>query len=122
MKKSSFVAMILATISIVLFAFGMCMTLVPEWDSLKLGVVFGIAGILLGIITIIVWRKMECKAAIHITGKAILTVMIAILGALLLGIGMCFCMIWNQLVLGAIIGLIGILMLLCLIPILKGIK
>ena len=31
MKKSSFVAMLMGTISGVLFALGMCMALIPEW-------------------------------------------------------------------------------------------
>lgn len=30
MKKSSFVAMMLGTVSVVLFALGMCMALIPE--------------------------------------------------------------------------------------------
>ena len=30
MKKSSFVAMVLGTVSVVLFALGMCMALIPE--------------------------------------------------------------------------------------------
>ena len=33
MKKSSFVAMILGTVSGILFALGMCMALISEWDA-----------------------------------------------------------------------------------------
>ena len=33
MKKSNFVAMILGTIGTVFFALGMCMSLLPEWDT-----------------------------------------------------------------------------------------
>lgn len=33
MKKSNFVAMILGTIGGILFALGMCMTLIPEWNA-----------------------------------------------------------------------------------------
>ena len=40
MKKSSFVAMILGTVGGVLFALGMCMALIPEWDAFKPGLVF----------------------------------------------------------------------------------
>lgn len=122
MKKSSFVAMILGTISGVLFALGMCMALIPEWNAPKPGVVFGGVGIVLGVITLLVWRKMEGKAPIRLSGKAVLTVAAGIAGALLLGVGMCFCMVWNKLVVGVLVGLAGIIALLCLIPLTKGIR
>ena len=54
--------------------------------------------------------------------KTILTILFGIVGALALGIGMCFTMVWDRMVLGIIIGLIGILILLSLIPLTKGIK
>ncbi|MGI5897495.1 MAG: hypothetical protein ACOX6U_11230 [Oscillospiraceae bacterium] len=122
MKKSSFVAMVLGTVSGVLFAIGMCMALLPEWNAFKPGIIFGCIGLLLGIIAVIVWRKMEGKQPVHLSGKAILTAAVGIVGALALGVGMCFSMVWNQMVLGIVIGLVGIVILLCLIPLTKGIK
>ncbi len=122
MKKSSFVAMMLGTVAGVLFALGMCMALLPEWNAFKPGVVFGALGIILGIITFIVWRKMENKAPIKLNGRMIALTAFGIIGALTLGVGMCFCMVWENIILGTIIGLIGILLLLSLIPITKGIK
>lgn len=122
MKKSSFVAMVLGTVGGVLFALGMCMALIPEWDAFKPGLVFGCVGLLLGIITLIVWRKMEHKAPIKVSGKTILMIAVGILGALALGVGMCFCMVWGKMVLGVVIGLVGIVLLLCLVPLMKGIK
>ena len=41
MKKSNFVAMILGTIGGILFALGMCMALIPEWNAFRQGVVMG---------------------------------------------------------------------------------
>ena len=35
---------------------------------------------------------------------------------------MCFCMVWNNIVLGTLIGLAGIILLLMLIPLTKGIQ
>lgn len=122
MKKSSFVAMVLGTVSGVLFALGMCMALLPEWNAFKPGVIFGCVGLLLGIITVIVWRKMEGKQPVRLSGKVILAVAVGIIGALALGVGMCFSMIWEQMVLGVVVGLVGIVVLLCLIPLTKGIK
>lgn len=122
MKKSSFVAMMLGTVSGMLFALGMCMALLPEWNSFSIGVIFGVVGIVLGLITLLVWRKMENKAPIRLNGRLVAIWVFGILGALILGIGMCFCMVWNNIILGTGIGLVGILLLFLLIPITKGIK
>lgn len=122
MKKSSFVAMILGTVSGVLFSLGMCMALLPQWDSFKEGIIFGCVGLVLGLITLIVWRKMEKKAPVKFSAKAVLTVIFGISGALVLGVGMCFCMVWDNIIVGTVIGIVGIVMLLSLIPIVKGIK
>lgn len=122
MKKSSFVAIILGTTSIVLFALGMCMALIPEWNTYKPGIILGCIGLLLGFMTFLVWRKMEQKKPIQISAKAIFTVIIGVIGALGFGVGMCFSMVWGQLIAGIIIGMIGIIILLCLILLSKGRK
>lgn len=122
MKKSSFVAMLMGTISSVLFALGMCMALIPEWEAFQPGIIFGCVGLVLGLITIIIWRKMEHKQPVQISGKTVLTIIIGVIGALALGVGMCFSMVWGKMVIGVIIGLIGIVILLSLIPLVKGIK
>lgn len=122
MKKSSFVALMLGTISGVLFALGMCMALLPEWNAFKPGIVFGCVGAVLGLITVVVWRRMEHKTPIKCNARTILIGIFAVFGALILGVGMCFCMVWENIVLGIVIGLVGILLLLSLIPLVKGIK
>ncbi len=122
MKKSSFVALILGTVSGVLFALGMCMALIPEWNAFRPGVVLGGTGLVLGLVTVMVWRKMTGKAPIRLSGKVVLTAAVAIFGALFLGVGMCFCMVWNKLVLGIVLGLMGMVILLGLIPLTRGIK
>ncbi len=122
MKKSNFTALVLGTVSGVLFALGMCMALIPEWNSAKPGIVFGCVGIVLGLVTVIVWRRMEHKAPVKPNPRLISLCISGIMGALVLGVGMCFCMIWENIVLGTVIGLAGILLLLALIPITKGIK
>ncbi|MCH1982265.1 hypothetical protein MCG98_06765 [Ruminococcus sp. OA3] len=122
MKKSSFVAMVLGTVSAVFFALGMCMALIPEWDAFKPGVIFGCAGLFLGLLTLIVWRRMEHKKPVHFSVKTVFTVVIGVAGAFALGVGMCFSMVWGRMVMGVAIGLVGIVILLCLIPLTKGIK
>ncbi len=122
MKKSSFVAMILGTIGGILFALGMCMALIPEWNALRPGVIMGVAGAVVLLIMVLVWRKMENKEPIHVSGKTIGTVLLGIAGALLLGVGMCLTMVWSNMILGIVIGIAGIVVLLCLIPLTKGLQ
>lgn len=122
MRKSNFVAMILGTIGGILFAIGMCMALIPEWNAFRPGVVMGVAGALVLLIMVVVWRKMENKAPIRLSGKMIGTVLLGIVGALLLGVGMCLTMVWSNMIFGIIIGIVGIILLLCLIPLTKGLK
>ena len=114
--------MVLGTVSGVLFALGMCMALLSEWNAFKPGIIFGCVGLRLGMITVMIWRKMEGKQPVHLSGKAVLTAAVGMIGALALGIGMCFSMVWEQMALGIVIGLVGIVVLLCLIPLTKGIK
>lgn len=122
MKKSSFAALVLGTISGVFFALGMCMALLPEWGMQTQGIICGAIGIALSLITWFVWRKMEHKAPIKVSGKTVLTVLVGIVGGLLLGIGMCIVMLAQNFVLGIAIGIIGIVLLLMLIPLIKGLK
>lgn len=122
MKKSSFVAMILGTIGGILFALGMCMALIPEWNAFRPGVIMGVVGAVVLLIMVLVWRKMGNKEPIHVSGKTIGTVLLGIAGALLLGVGMCLTMVWSNMILGIVIGIVGIVVLLCLIPLTKGLQ
>lgn len=122
MKKSSFIAVVMGTVSVMLFALGMCMAMLPEWNAFEPGIVFGCLGLLLGLITVFVWRKLEHKAPIKISGKAVATVLLGVVGAVVLGVGMCFVMVWGNMIPGILIGIVGIILALCLIPLCKGIK
>ena len=122
MKKSTFVAMILGTIGGILFALSMCMALIPEWNAFQPGVIMGVIGAIVLLVMVLVWRKMENKEPIKLSGKTIGATLIGIVGALLLGVGMCLTMVWSHMVVGIIIGIVGIVVLLCLIPFIKGLK
>ena len=123
MKKSTFVAMILGTVGGILFALGMCMGLVEEWNARNEGIIMGVIGLVVLFIMVAVWRKMENKEPIKLSGKAIGATLIGIVGALLLGVGMCLTMVWSSyMVVGIIVGIVGIVVLLCLIPFIKGLK
>ena len=75
MKKSSFMAMMFGTVSGMLFALGMCMVMIPEWGAFRPGVVLGCVGLTLGLITILVWRRMEHKEPVRLSGRALLLVL-----------------------------------------------
>lgn len=122
MKKSTFVAMVLGTVGGILFALGMCMALVTEWNLFQPGVIMGVAGAVVLLVMVFVWRKMENKTPVKLSGKTIGTMVAGIAGTLLLGAGMCFVMVWDKMVMGIIIGILGIVVLLCLFPIVKGLK
>ena len=122
MKKSNFVAMILGIIGMVFFALGMCMALIEEWGMFYQGIVAGAIGLVLLLITLIAWRRMEGKEPIKLNSKTVGTVVLAICGALLFGSGMSLCMVFGKMILGVVIGLVGIVVLLMLIPLTKGLK
>ncbi|MBR2489594.1 MAG: hypothetical protein IKB45_03900 [Clostridia bacterium] len=122
MKKSNFIALILGTVSGVLFALGMCMALLPEWNAFTQGIIFGATGLVLGIITFIIWWKMENKKFPKLSTRTVLLTLYTIISILALGFGMCLCLVWENIILGTVIGLIGIVMLIALIPMTKVIK
>lgn len=122
MKKSNYVALVLGTIGGVCFSLGMCMALLPEWNMRTEGIVCGAVGLVILLATVIIWRKMEGKEPIRPSKKLIGGTLVSVFGALLLGVGMCLCMVFGQMIIGIVVGVIGIVVLLMLIPILKGLK
>jgi uncharacterized membrane protein YhaH (DUF805 family) len=48
----------------ILFALGMCMGLVPEWNAMKDGIIIGVIGLVVLLAMVIVRRKMDGKPAI----------------------------------------------------------
>lgn len=122
MKKENFVSLILGVGSALLFGIGMCMALLSEWNAFTPGVVVGVVGLVVLLIMLLVRRKMKGLPPIRITAKAIGTAALGIVGALALGVGMCMVMVWNLMIPGILVGVVGILLLLCLIPLCKGLK
>ena len=122
MKKSNFVALVLGTWGGVFFALGMCMALLPEWNAFAEGVAFGLLGLLIALIACIIWCKMEGKKLSKINAKTLLRILYAIVAILVFGTGICMCLALHQIVWGTLIGLLGIVMLIALIPIIKGVK
>lgn len=122
MKKKDFITLILSVIGGLLFALGMCIALVPEMGTLTQGVVLGAAGLIVLLAMIIVRRKMDGKPAIRFSGKAVGITLYSIFSTAVFGTGMCMVLVGGQMVWGIVVGVVGILLLLCLIPLCKGLK
>ena len=121
MKKSTFINLMIATIGGLLFALGMCMCLLPEWNAFSVGVVCTALGALILLIQgVVAWVRSGRKIRINwkLTGK----VLYGVFAALVLGVGMCMIMVWNLMLPGIIVGIVGIVMLLILIPMFLGLK
>ncbi len=121
MKKSAFVNLIIGTISGLLFALGMCMCLLPEWNAFNIGVICtAIGGVALLVQSVVAWIRSGRKIKINwkIAGK----VLYGVFAALVLGVGMCMIMVWNLMLPGILVGIVGIVLLLMLIPMFLGLK
>ena len=124
MTKKNFITLILSTIGGILFAIGMCMCLLPEWNAFTQGVVVAVIGAVVLVAIVVIRRKMEGKpVVVKLSGKTIGGILLGIVGTLTLGVGMCMVMVWESLMIwGIIVGVVGIILLLCLIPLCKGLK
>ena len=122
MKKKNFVTLIMSSVGGILFALGMCMGLIPEWNAFNQGVAIGAVGAAVLLAMVFVRRKMDGKPMIVLSGKSVGATLLGVLGAIVLGVGMCMTMVWDMLVFGIIVGIVGIVLLLCLIPVIRGLK
>ena len=123
MKKENFISLIISIVGVILFSLGMCMSMITEWNTFKEGIIVGIIGLIILITLFIIRRKMEGKPVLKLNIKTMKIVILGIVSSLILGIGMCMTMVWQGLMVqGIIVGIIGIIMLLCLIPLCKEVK
>lgn len=123
MKKENFVSMLMSVVGLILFGIGMCMCMLPAWDAFDKGVILGCVGLVVLLAMVIVRRRMLHKPAIVLNAKSIGTAVLGVAGALTFGVGMCMAMVWTNLMIpGIIVGCIGIVALLSLIPLCKGLK
>lgn len=121
-KKSDFVSLVFAVIGGFLFSIGMCMCLVVEWNMFRPGVVVTAVGsAALLVLALVRWNKAG-RPTVHVNGKTLGRVLLGAAGALTLGIGMCMIMVWNMMIPGIAVGMVGIVLLLLLIPAIVGLN
>ena len=61
MKKETLLEIVLGTIGGLVFAIGMCMCLIAEWNMLKTGIIIAIIGFIILLCIIPVYRKSHPK-------------------------------------------------------------
>lgn len=127
MKKDTLLEIILGTIGGLVFAIGMCMTLIPEWDLFNLGVVITVIGFILLLCIIPVYRSTHPKKQhAPINWGIVFTWIIGVVGALIMGFGMSKVMIdapsQSEFILGIVVGIIGLLICVLSYPIYSYLK
>lgn len=130
MKKDTLLEIILGTIGGLIFAVGICMCLIPEWDLFNVGVVVSILGFIVLLCIIPVYRNSHPKK-VHdkINWGIVFTWIIGVVGALVMGFGMSRVMVDNpegtDMLIGIVVGVIGLLICVLNYPVysyLKGSK
>ncbi len=123
MEKKNFITLVLGVVGGLLFSLGMCMCLLPEWNMFDAGVGFGGVGALILLVTLIVYRKLSGKKFKKPNGKVVLKTLYGLIATLVFGLGMCMVMVFEGMMIwGILVGIIGIVLLLFLIPICFGFK
>lgn len=123
MEKKTFITLVMCVIGGMLFSLGMCMCLLPEWNMFNEGIILGGIGAVELFITWLVHRKMAGKKPIKLNVKIIGKTIYGIIAALVFGLGMCMVMVFeNMMISGIIVGIVGIVLLLFLIPMCIGFK
>ena len=122
MQKKTFISLVLGVLGGLMFSIGLCMCLLPEWGMFKPGVVVTAVGAVALLILFIWLRKQSGKAPANPDWKLIGKIAYGVLAALVLGVGMCLIMVWGKMLLGILVGVVGILLLLGLIPMFMGLK
>ena len=123
MSKKGFVYLVLSVMGGLLFALGMCMCLLPQWNAFKPGVVVTALGmVVLAVLGLVCWigaGRPVAKINWALTGK----VTYCVVAVLVLGAGMAMIMAFEGLMLpGIAVGVAGILMALFAVPVCKGLK
>ena len=123
MEKKTFITLIMSVVGGMLFALGMCMCLLPEWGAFNEGVVCVAVGLVELLITWIVYCKKVGRKPIKVNWKIVGKVTYGILAAMVFGVGMSMTMVFEGMMLpGIIVGIVGIVLLLFLIPMCVGLK
>ena len=126
MKKDTLLEIILGTLGGLIFAFGMTMCLIPEWNTLTVGIVVSIIGFIILLCIIPIYKKGHPKKEHKRVNKGLLVAwIVGIVGALVMGFGMSRVLVDNSNgldIIGMICGIIGLLVCVLNYPIYSYLK
>ncbi len=127
MKKETLLEIILGTIGGLVFAIGMCMCLIPEWNLFKAGVVVAIVGFIILLCIIPVYRSHHPKKQHGPVNWGIVTTWcVGVIGALVMGFGMSKILVDGanntDMLIGIVTGIIGLIVCVLNYPIYSYLK
>ena len=123
MSKKSFAFLVLTVVGGLLFALGMCMCLLPEWNAFWPGVVVTALGALILLALALVMWVAAGKPVATVNWKQVGKIGYCVVSLLVLGTGMAMIMAFeNLLIPGILVGIVGIVLVLGFIPVFKGLK
>ena len=127
MKKETLLEIILGTIGGLVFAIGMCMCLLPEWNIFTPGVITTAIGFVILLCIIPVYRKDHPRKPYGpINWGLVLTWVIGVVGSLIMGFGMSKVMVGEasrmDMLVGIITGVVGLIICVLNYPIYSYIK
>ena len=123
MTKKNFMFLVLTVVGGLLFGLGMCMCLLPEWNMFTPGVVLTALGALVLLAIALVRWIMAGKPVVAVNWNKVGKVAYCVIAALVLGTGMAMIMAFEGLMIpGIIVGIVGIVLGLGIIPVFKGLK
>ena len=128
MKKETLLEIILGTIGGLVFAIGLTMCLIPEWNLFTSGVVVSIIGFVILLCIIPIYRKHNPKKTRNkpIDTGLVLTFSVGIIGSLIMGFGMSKIMVGSpdkmDFIIGLITGIVGLLICVLNYPVYSYLK
>ena len=121
MKKRDLIVLIAYTVSLLVLALGMCLYTLPEWVMPSLGMPLSILGLVLVVVSWILQRRLSGKGAPNLDLKLTAKVIYCVFALLVFGGGFALVTAGNF-VLGVILGFIGLILIIGVIPVAVGLK
>lgn len=123
MTKKNYAFMVLTVAGVLLFGLGMCMCLIQEWNAFRPGVIVTALGAAALLALAVVRWAMAGNPVLRVNGKWVARIAYCVVSLLVLGTGMAMVTAIDGLLLpGIVVGVVGLMMALGMVPLLMGMK